>query len=136
VGKSGLATSRRTTEAVGQLPSNKPYFWFLEEKDMASSRTVRVLAAVAALPLAAALFSGVAQADNGGFADDGSNATVATISGSGVGHSNWGNSTTTQQVASGAGASNQNNTANVIGSAFTAIDQSNQNTVVNLTNLW
>jgi hypothetical protein len=103
---------------------------------MASIRSARVIAAVAALPLAAALFTGVATADNGGIADHGSNATVATVAGSGVGHDNRGNSTTTQQVASGAGASNQNNTANVIGSAFTAIDQSNHNVVVNLTNLW
>jgi hypothetical protein len=100
---------------------------------MASIRTARAIAAVAALPLAAALFSGVAQADNGAFADDGSNATVASVVG-GVGGDNWGNSTTTQQVASGAGASNQNNTASVNGSGFTAIDQSN--TVVNFTSLW
>ncbi|MFF2522302.1 hypothetical protein [Streptomyces liangshanensis] len=103
---------------------------------MASFRTARVFAAVAALPLAAALFTGVAEADNGGFANDGSNATVATISGSGVGGNNYGNSTTTQQVATGAGASNQNNTANVVGSAFTAIDQSNENISVSFTNLW
>ncbi|MFD3438397.1 MULTISPECIES: hypothetical protein [unclassified Streptomyces] len=101
---------------------------------MASIRTARVLAAVAALPLTAALFSGVATADNGAFADDGSNATVASIVGSGVGGGNWGNSTTSQQVASGAGASNHSNIASVNGSAFTAIDQSK--TVVNFTNLW
>ncbi|MER5463439.1 hypothetical protein ABT010_22690 [Streptomyces sp. NPDC002668] len=101
---------------------------------MASIRTARVIAAVAALPLTAALFSGIAQADNGAFADDGSNATVASIVGSGVGGNNNGNSTTTQQVASGAGASNQNNTASVNGSGFTFIDQSNA--VVHFTNLW
>ncbi|MFC9844287.1 hypothetical protein ACFWFF_36825 [Streptomyces sp. NPDC060223] len=99
---------------------------------MASIRTARVIAAVAALPLAATLFTGVAAADNGAFADDGSNAAVATISG--VGGNNHGNSSTTQQQAVGSGASNQNNTAQVNGSAFTAIDQSN--TVVNFTNLW
>ncbi|WP_030685542.1 hypothetical protein [Streptomyces globisporus] len=92
---------------------------------MASIRTARILAAAAALPLAAALFAGVAQADNGGFADDGSNASVATIIGSGVGGHNLGNSTTTQQVATGSGASNQNNTAGVNGSALTRIDQTN-----------
>jgi hypothetical protein len=108
----------------------------LEETDMASIRTARVLAAVAALPLTAALFSGVASADNGAFADNGSNATVASITGSGVGGANTGNSTTGQQVASGAGASNQSNVASVNGSAFTAIDQDNANTVVNFTNLW
>ncbi|WP_369247700.1 hypothetical protein [Streptomyces sp. R41] len=101
---------------------------------MASIRTARVLAAVAALPLAATLFTGVAAADNGAFADDGSNAGVATSRGSGVGHDNYGNSSTTQQQAVGSGASNQSNTAQVNGSAFTAIDQSN--TVVNFTNLW
>jgi len=101
---------------------------------MASIRTARVLAAVAALPLAATLFTGVAAADNGAFADDGSNAGVATISGRGVGHDNYGNSSTTQQQAVGSGASNQSNTAQVNGSAFTVIDQSN--TVVNFTNLW
>jgi len=101
---------------------------------MASIRTARVLAAVAALPLAATLFAGVAAADNGAFADDGSNAAVATVSGSGVGGDNFGNSSTTQQQAVGSGASNQSNTAQVNGSAFTAIDQSNA--VVNFTNLW
>ncbi|MEU2740781.1 hypothetical protein ABZ656_36950 [Streptomyces sp. NPDC007095] len=101
---------------------------------MASIRTARILAAVSALPLAAALFTGVAAADNGAFADDGSNAGVATVSGSGVGHNNSGNSSTTQQQAIGSGASNQNNTAQVNDSAFTAIDQSTA--VVNFTNLW
>ncbi|MFI1354911.1 hypothetical protein ACH4TV_15280 [Streptomyces sp. NPDC020898] len=101
---------------------------------MASIRTARVLAAVSALPLAAALFSGVATADNGAFADDGSNAAAASIIGSGVGGDNNGNSSTSQQQAVGSGASNQNNTAQVNGSGFTAIDQSNA--VVNFTNLW
>ncbi|MEU2432286.1 MULTISPECIES: hypothetical protein [unclassified Streptomyces] len=103
---------------------------------MASIRTARALAAVAALPLAAALFTGVAQADNGAFAGDGSNASVAEINGSGVGDDNYGNSTTTQQVATGAGASNRNNTASVNGSFFTAIDQSNDSVTVNFFELW
>ncbi|MFF0136872.1 hypothetical protein ACFYRN_10600 [Streptomyces sp. NPDC005227] len=102
---------------------------------MAGIRTARVLAAVAALPLAAALCTGVASADNGGFAGNGSNAGVATVSG-GVGHDNNGNSSTTQQQAVGAGASNQNNTAQVNGSAFTAINQGNSNVLVNFVNLW
>lgn len=85
---------------------------------MASIRTARVIAAVAALPLAAALFGGVASADNGAFANDGSNAGVASVIGSGVGGNNHGNSSTSQQVATGAGASNQNNTAQVNGSAW------------------
>ncbi|WP_406452449.1 hypothetical protein OG782_18850 [Streptomyces sp. NBC_00876] len=103
---------------------------------MASIRTARVLAVVAALPLAAVLFSGVAQADNGSFASNGSNAGVATISGSGVGGDNFGNSSTSQQQATGSGASNQSNSAQVNGSGFTALDQSNHNLAVNFTNLW
>ncbi|MEV8565674.1 hypothetical protein AB0436_08870 [Streptomyces sp. NPDC051322] len=101
---------------------------------MAYIRTARALAAVAALPLAAALFAGVASADNGAIAGSGSNASVATISGSGVGHNNNGNSTTTQQVATGSGASNQNNTASVNGWGLTSIDQGTY--TVNFTNLW
>lgn len=101
---------------------------------MASIRTARVAAVAVAFPLAAALFAGVAQADNGGFADDGSNTSVASIAGSGVGGANLGNSTTTQQVATGSGASNQNNTASVNGSAFTNVAQSN--TVVNFYPWW
>ncbi|MER6258261.1 hypothetical protein ABT203_01430 [Streptomyces sp900105245] len=103
---------------------------------MASIRTARVLAAVAALPLAAALFTGVATADNGGFADDGSEAGVASVVGSGVGHDNNGNSSTAQQSAVGSGASNQSNTAQVNGSAFTAIQQGNENVAVRFTRLW
>jgi hypothetical protein len=103
---------------------------------MASIRTARVLAVVAALPLAAALFTGIAAADNGGFADDGSNAGVASITGSGVGHDNNGNSSTSQQNAVGSGASNQSNTAQVNGSAFTAIQQGNENVAVHFTHLW
>ncbi|MFF7970416.1 hypothetical protein [Streptomyces sp. NPDC007905] len=103
---------------------------------MASIRTARVLAAVSALPLAAALFAGVAAADNGAFADDGSNAGVASIVGSGVGHDNNGNSSTTQQNAAGSGASNQSNTAQVKGSAWTAIQQGNENVAIHFTRLW
>ncbi|MFD9374911.1 hypothetical protein ACFWBH_05090 [Streptomyces sp. NPDC059999] len=97
---------------------------------MASIRTARVIAAVAALPLAVALFGGVATADNGSFANDGSNASVASVVGSGVGGNNNGNSSTSQQVATGSGASNQSNTAQVNGSAFTAIQQHNPNVAV------
>lgn len=103
---------------------------------MASIRTARVIAAVSALPLAAALFTGVAVADNGGFADDGSNAGVASIVGSGVGHDNKGNSATTQQNAVGSGALNQSNTAQVNGSANTAVNQGNSNVAVAFTPLW
>ncbi|WP_200305353.1 hypothetical protein [Streptomyces adelaidensis] len=101
---------------------------------MASLRTARVLAVVPALPLAAALFTGVATADNGSFADKGSNAGVANIVGSGVGNDNNGNSSTSQQKANGSGATNQNNTAQVNGSGLTAIEQ--ENAVVNFVNLW
>jgi hypothetical protein len=103
---------------------------------MARIRTARVLTAVAALPLAAALFTGVAAADNGAFADDGSNAGVASVVGSGVGLDNYGNSSTTQQHAVGSGASNQSNTAQVNGSAFTAVQQGNENVAVHFTRLW
>ena len=103
---------------------------------MASIRTARVIAAVSALPLAAALFTGVAAADNGAIADDGSNAGVASVVGSGVGHDNNGNSSTTQQNAVGSGASNQSNTAQVDGSAFTAINQGNENVAVSFSPLW
>ncbi|MGW0083938.1 hypothetical protein [Streptomyces sp. NPDC003393] len=103
---------------------------------MASIRTVRVLAAVAAVPLAAALFAGVAAADNGAFADNGSNAGIAGVVGSGVGHDNSGNSSTTQQQAVGNGASNQSNTAQVDGSAFTAVQQGNRNVAIGFTPLW
>ncbi|MFF0221783.1 hypothetical protein [Streptomyces sp. NPDC004629] len=103
---------------------------------MASIRTARVLAAVSALPLAAVLFTGVASADNGAIADDGSNAGVASVVGSGVGRNNTGNSSTTQQSAVGYGASNQSNTAQVRGSAFTAIQQGNKNINIHFTRLW
>ncbi|MEU9382784.1 hypothetical protein AB0D38_18200 [Streptomyces sp. NPDC048279] len=105
---------------------------------MASIRTVRVLAAVSALPLAAALFAGVAAADNGAIAGSGSsaNAGVAGIIGSGVGHDNNGNSSTTQQNAVGSGASNQSNTAQVNRSAWTALQQGNHNVAVHFTRLW
>ncbi|MFG2195671.1 hypothetical protein [Streptomyces sp. NPDC048639] len=91
---------------------------------MASIRTVRGLAALASLPLAAALFTGVAQAENGPSAGDGSNASTAALMGSGASGRNSGNSTTVQQVSTGAGASNQNSTASVKDAESTTIDQS------------
>ncbi|MGW3493346.1 hypothetical protein [Streptomyces sp. NPDC001020] len=102
---------------------------------MASIRTARVLAAAAALPLAATLFTGVASADNGSFANDGSNAAAASMGG-GVGHDNNGNSSTTQQQAVGFGASNRSNTAQVKDSAFTTVNQGNGNVVINFGKLW
>ncbi|MFE7312681.1 hypothetical protein ACFU7T_06145 [Streptomyces sp. NPDC057555] len=94
---------------------------------MASTRTARLVAVALALPFAAALCTGVAQADNGGFASNGSSSAATSQRGTGVGGSNHGNSTTGQQVANGPGASNQNNTAGVNGSGFTVIDQDNAN---------
>ncbi|MFF4405070.1 hypothetical protein ACWD4B_26555 [Streptomyces sp. NPDC002536] len=104
---------------------------------MASTRTAaRVLAAVAALPMAVLLFSGMAQAadDGGQLANRGSNAAAAGLVGSGVGHNNHGNSDTTQQQSTGTGASNQANTASVNRSGHTAIRQ--DNVTVRFTNLW
>ncbi|TLS40619.1 hypothetical protein FE633_40490 [Streptomyces montanus] len=103
---------------------------------MARIRTARVLAAAGALPLAAALFSGVAAADDGAFADGGSNAAVATVGGSGVGGDNYGTSSTTQQQAVGFGASNQSSSAHVNGSVSTVIDQSYEATTINFSELW
>ncbi|MYX28564.1 hypothetical protein GTY75_18260 [Streptomyces sp. SID8381] len=103
---------------------------------MASIRTVRLLAAVTALPLAGALFTGVAAADNGAFAGNGSNAGAASVAGSGVGRDNAGNSSTAQQQAVGTGASNQSNSAQVDGSAFTGVQQGNRNLAVHFTPLW
>ncbi|AEN11269.1 MULTISPECIES: hypothetical protein [unclassified Streptomyces] len=103
---------------------------------MANTRTARALAAVAALPLAAALFGGVAVADNGSFANDGSNAAVATIGSGGVGGNNSGNSSTSLQQATGDGASNHSNAAQVNGSAFTSIDQSTDIVAVYFSPLW
>lgn len=85
---------------------------------MTRIRTARVLAVFAALPLAAALFTGSAAADNGSFADHHSISSVDS----------------TQQVATGTGATNQSNTASVNGSGFTHIDQNNVK--VNFTKLW
>ncbi|MCX5411328.1 hypothetical protein [Streptomyces sp. NBC_00059] len=103
---------------------------------MASTRTARTLAAVAALPLTVVLFGGIAVADNGSFASDGSNAAVATIGSGGVGGNNSGNSSTSQQQATGLGASNHSNSAQVNGSAFTVIDQSTRIYAVTFSPLW
>ncbi|WP_031080111.1 hypothetical protein [Streptomyces sp. NRRL WC-3549] len=104
---------------------------------MASTRTARALAVVAALPLAAALFGGVAVADNGSFANDGSNAAVATIGSGGVdGNNNRGNSSTSLQQATGDGASNHSNSAQVNDSPFTSVDQSTDIAAVFFSPLW
>ncbi|WP_328620245.1 hypothetical protein [Streptomyces sp. NBC_00354] len=98
---------------------------------MASNRSIRVISAVVSLPFAVALFAGVAQADNGAGAGVSSDAAVAEIIGSGVAGSNLGNASTTQQVATGSGGSNQSNGAQANGAGFTAIGQSNDSFVLN-----
>ena len=103
---------------------------------MASIRTARALAAVSAFPLAAALFTGVASADNGAFADDGSSSGAASVIGVGAGRDNNGNSSTTQQQAIGRGVSNQSNTAQLKDSAFSPVNQGNQNIAISFAPLW
>lgn len=61
---------------------------------------------------------------------------MATVGAGGVGLDNYANSSTKQQQAVGSGASKQSNTAQVNGSAFTAINQGNDSTFVNFTPLW
>ncbi|WP_327278676.1 MULTISPECIES: hypothetical protein [unclassified Streptomyces] len=96
---------------------------------MASNRSIRVISAVASFPFAVALFAGVARADNGAGAGISSHAAVAEIFGSGVAGANLGNSSTTQQVATGSGASNQSNGSQSNGASFTATGQSNDSFV-------
>ncbi|MEU0249155.1 hypothetical protein ABZ192_33485 [Streptomyces sp. NPDC006235] len=107
---------------------------------MAGIRTGRVIAAVSALPLAAALFAGVATADNGAFADNGSIASATEaeqgLLGSGAGGDNFGNAATTQQQAVGEGASNQSNTGQVNGTEPVIVNQGNANTAISLSPLW
>ncbi|MGW5341594.1 hypothetical protein [Streptomyces sp. NPDC004050] len=94
---------------------------------MASTRSARVIAALAALPLAALLCSGTAEADGGAGAGISSNAAAAEIFGSGVLGSNAGNSSTTQQVATGSGATNQSNGVQLAGTDSATVGQSNGN---------
>lgn len=103
---------------------------------MAGIRTARTLAGVASLPLAAALFTGVASADNAALAGNGSNAGVAAIGSAGVGGDNSGNSSTSQQQAVGRGASNHSASAQVIGSPFAYVDQSTRVVHVTFGPLW
>jgi len=102
---------------------------------MASTRTRRVLAVIGALPLAAVLFAGTAAADDGAFAGVHSNAGVASNTGGNfVGGANLGNVSSNQQAANGPGATNQHNSASVVGSAFTNIRQDSVN--VRFTPIW
>ncbi|WP_158883684.1 hypothetical protein [Amycolatopsis anabasis] len=78
--------------------------------------------------------------DNGGFADNGSNAAAASPEGSGVGDglAHLDIEDQAVQVANGAGASNQNNTASVNDDGYSEITQSNTNTstTINFSELW
>ena len=88
--------------------------------------------ALAAAPIAAAMIflgAGAASADNGSFASDHSTSSVVSDTGSGN-LSGWvdGNSNWTQQTATGAGASNANNTLGVKGNTGNVwSNQSNTN---------
>ncbi|MFC1410944.1 hypothetical protein ACEZCY_15480 [Streptacidiphilus sp. N1-12] len=92
----------------------------------------RIRIALAAAPIAVAMIlagAGAASADNGAFANDGSNSSIVSDSGSGN-LSGWvnGNSNWTQQTATGSGASNANNTLGVTGNSGGVFSsQSNSN---------
>lgn len=80
---------------------------------MASTRTARALATLAAVPLSLAALGGVAQAD----------AAIGGNSYIGADNDTLGNSSITQQNAQGPGAANSSQTANAIGFG-NLIDQS------------
>ncbi|CAL9477037.1 hypothetical protein SUDANB171_02951 [Streptomyces sp. enrichment culture] len=106
---------------------------------MASIRTARVIAAAASVPLAVGLLGGTAHAlvgDSGALAGLASDATAISTVGSGVAGINTGNSGTIQQGATGTGATNQSNAAQVKDAAFVAIDQDTTNFQVIFTPLW
>lgn len=99
---------------------------------MARTRTTRLVGLLAAVPLAAGLLlagAGVAAADNGALAGDGSNSSVVSNVGSGnIFGSVDGNYNSTQQTATGSGASNQNNNLQAKDNTGVLIsDQSNKN---------
>ncbi|MFJ2862659.1 hypothetical protein [Kitasatospora sp. NPDC087314] len=99
---------------------------------MARIHTRRVAGFLLAAPLAAGLLlagAGAAAADNGAGAGAGSNAGVVSNVGTGnVFGSVDGNYISTQQTATGAGASNQNNTLAVKDNSGTILaGQSNKN---------
>ncbi|GAA2064057.1 hypothetical protein GCM10009801_08410 [Streptomyces albiaxialis] len=83
---------------------------------MASIRTARVIAAAASVPLAFAVLGGVAHADNGSFADDGSASNSQS------------SSSVQAQNAEGKGNNTNNaNNATVNGNGA-VVDQSNETT--------
>ncbi|MFF1906736.1 hypothetical protein [Kitasatospora sp. NPDC058218] len=99
---------------------------------MARIRNRRLAGLLVAAPLAAGLLlagAGSAAADNGALANDGSNAGVVSNTGTGnVFGSVDGNYVSTQQTATGSGASNQSNTLAVKdNSGVILAGQSNKN---------
>ncbi|MGW2374332.1 MULTISPECIES: hypothetical protein [Kitasatospora] len=99
---------------------------------MARINTRRASGFLLAVPLAAGLLlagAGVAAADNGAAAGTGSNAGVVSDTGTGnVFGGVDGNYVSTQQTATGSGASNQNNTLAVKGNAGNVLaGQGNKN---------
>ncbi|GAA2142833.1 hypothetical protein GCM10009760_28450 [Kitasatospora kazusensis] len=99
---------------------------------MARTRTTRLVGLLVAAPLAAGLLfagAGAAAADDGAAAGHGSNSSVVDNYGSGnIFGSVDGNYNATQQTATGAGASNQNNNLQVKdNSGLVFADQSNKN---------
>jgi hypothetical protein len=93
----------------------------------------RIRIALAAAPIAAAMIlggAGAASADNGSFADGGSNSSIVSNSGSGN-VSGWlsGNYNWTQQTATGSGASNANNTLGVNGNSGSVYSSQTNNNV-------
>ncbi|KJY38056.1 MULTISPECIES: hypothetical protein [unclassified Streptomyces] len=99
---------------------------------MARNRIRRTAGVLLAAPLAAGLLlagAGAAAADNGALANDGSNSGVVSNVGTGnVFGSVDGNYISTQQTATGSGASNQANTLAVKDNSGTILaGQSNKN---------
>lgn len=89
--------------------------------------------ALAAAPIAVVMIlagAGAASADNGSFANDGSNSSIVSNTGSGN-LSGWvdGNSNWTQQTATGPGASNANNTLGVKGNSGAVFASQSNNDV-------
>ncbi|CAM3665774.1 hypothetical protein ACH4LN_07605 [Streptomyces albus] len=93
---------------------------------MARVRTARVIAAVAALPFALAVMSGVAQADNGSIADDGSNSNASS------------SAQVQGAVGNGNNTNNANNaTVNGNGAVVNQLNEThNETTTVIFSNLW
>ncbi|NSC22592.1 hypothetical protein FM076_16005 [Streptomyces albus subsp. chlorinus] len=99
---------------------------------MARIRTARVLAAAAVLPVAAAVLSGVAQADNGSLADDEANSTASD------------GSRVQGAVGGGTNTTNADNTTNAnnatVNGNGAVVDQSNEthneSHVIVFRNLW